>query len=112
MSERRTKFVIGSRESELAMRQSRHVQRLLQDAFPDFTFEIQTSVSSGDKDMSKPLHELASANPGLFTKELEVRHTADIRISCTGGGCTQAMCVHAERPGTAARNLSRTLLSQ
>ena len=69
----RTSFVIGSRESDLALCQSRHVQSLLQTAHPGCTFTIRTSLASGDIELSKPLHELAAANPGLFTKELEVR---------------------------------------
>ena len=65
--------MIGSRESALAMFQTRLVQSLLHAAYPDYTFEIKTSLASGDIELTKPLHELANANPGLFTKELEVR---------------------------------------
>ena len=43
----RTRFVIGSRESELAMIQSRHVRGLLQQRFPQLEFVIQTSSSAG-----------------------------------------------------------------
>lgn len=55
------------------MKQTLHVQALLQAAHPGFTFDIQTSIASGDLELTKPLHELAAANRGLFTKELEVR---------------------------------------
>ena len=68
----RRKVIIGSRDSELAMKQSRLVQAILQAHHADVDFEIVSASSLGDKDLSKPLAQLASANPGLFTKELEV----------------------------------------
>ena len=45
--QRRTRFVIGSRESELALIQSRHVCALLRAKFPGLEFVIQTSSSAG-----------------------------------------------------------------
>jgi hypothetical protein len=67
------RVVVGSRDSELAMRQTRHVVELLQAVHPDVEFVISSSSSLGDRDLSKPLAQLAAANAGLFTKELEVR---------------------------------------
>lgn len=43
----RWRFVIGSRESELALIQSRHVKKILQNRYPDCEFVIQTSSSAG-----------------------------------------------------------------
>ena len=67
----RSHFVIGSRKSELALWQARAVKGMLEGAFPSLTFEIRTELSLGDKELTSSLSSLASANPGLFTKELE-----------------------------------------
>ena len=67
----RTKVVIGSRESELAMIQSRHIRSLLSAAHPTLTFVIETSSSLGDQVQNVPLSVVGASNPGLFTKSLE-----------------------------------------
>ena len=64
-------FIIGSRNSELAMVQSRHVAALLSSHHPSLTIEIRSSASTGDKILDKPLSEIQSLG-GLFTTELEV----------------------------------------
>lgn len=64
-------FVIGSRDSELAMIQARHVRALLCAAHPDNTFEISAHSTSGDRELDSPLAVLAAREPGLFTKDLE-----------------------------------------
>ena len=67
-------FVIGSRDSALAMFQAREVQRKLTEAWgPErgFTFEIISTKALGDRILNQPLAVLAGSNPGLFTKELE-----------------------------------------
>jgi len=69
---KKTHYVIGSRSSELAMIQTRHVASLLQKKFPKFTFLIESKKAHGDKVLDKPLAVLAGATPGLFTKDLEV----------------------------------------
>lgn len=68
--------IIGSRKSDLAMWQAREVQRLLE-ALPQsragrFAFEIRTEIAQGDVVLDQPLAALAAAQPGIFTKELEV----------------------------------------
>ena len=63
---------IGSRKSELAMIQSRHVQSLLRAAHPACAFTIATSSTLGDDVQDVPLSTVGAANPGLFTKSLEV----------------------------------------
>ena len=71
-SEQQTTFTIGSRSSELALIQSRHVQSLLAQHFSDqFQFRIVSTSSAGDDNQSQPLDVLAQQNAGLFTKSLE-----------------------------------------
>ena len=71
----RKKVVIGSRESNLAMIQSRHIQSLLSASHPDIEFIIETSSSHGDDNQNVPLSVVGASNPGLFTKSLEVHIT-------------------------------------
>ncbi|CAG8450767.1 5774_t:CDS:2 [Funneliformis caledonium] len=63
-------FTIGSRKSELALIQTKRVQKLLEDSFPDYTFPIKSMTTIGDKILSKPLSQIGEKS--LFTKELEV----------------------------------------
>ncbi|CAG8494373.1 7476_t:CDS:2 [Funneliformis mosseae] len=63
-------FTIGSRKSELALIQTKRVQQLLEDSFPDYTFPIKSMTTIGDKILSKPLSQIGEKS--LFTKELEV----------------------------------------
>jgi len=65
-------YVIGSRSSELAMIQTRYVRKLMQARFPGCTFKITDQKAYGDKVLNQSLAVLAGANPGLFTKDLEV----------------------------------------
>lgn len=65
-------ITIGTRKSQLAMIQAHHVLSLLQAAHPSREFRLNEISTSGDKELGKPLAELAGKNPGLFTKELEV----------------------------------------
>ena len=66
----RQHIIIGSRCSALAVVQSEHVASLLRAAHPSLTVSIETSLSTGDKVLDRPLNEIASAT-GLFTTELE-----------------------------------------
>lgn len=70
-TERRTEFVIGSRESDLALWQTRWVQKRLSESFPDCTFTIKTASSLGDEIQDQSLVEVGKGNPGLFTSSLE-----------------------------------------
>ena len=67
----RRHLVIGSRKSDLAQWQARAVKAALEAAHPGYSFEIQTELASGDTILDTHLATLASANPGVFTKELE-----------------------------------------
>lgn len=62
-------FKLGTRKSELALVQSRHIQACLKALGVDC--ELVQIESPGDKDLSKPLYEIETAGPGLFTKHLE-----------------------------------------
>ena len=62
-------FKLGTRKSELALVQSRFIQSLLKQHQVDC--ELVLIESQGDKDLSKPLYEIETAGPGLFTKHLE-----------------------------------------
>ena len=67
------KFRLGTRGSELALTQSRHVAAQLREAAEaaGAAIEIEEVIikTSGDADQLSPLHQ--HSDPGVFTKELE-----------------------------------------
>jgi len=63
------KFRVGSRKSELALIQTNHVIKLLQNVHKDKEFEIVTMSTLGDKVLDIPLPKIGEKS--LFTKELE-----------------------------------------
>ncbi|CAH1183146.1 unnamed protein product [Phaedon cochleariae] len=63
------KIRVGSRKSELALIQTRHVISLLKDCFPEKEFEIVTMNTLGDTVLDIPLPKIGEKS--LFTKELE-----------------------------------------
>lgn len=60
---------IVSRKSQLALIQTHWVRDELQKHFPDFTFEVQTMETQGDKVLDVSLSKIG--DKGLFTQELE-----------------------------------------
>lgn len=60
---------IGSRGSDLALWQSRHVAGLLRDAYPGLSVEIRTFSTRGDRVLETPLPLIGGK--GVFTAELE-----------------------------------------
>ncbi|KAJ8983681.1 hypothetical protein NQ317_003469 [Molorchus minor] len=64
-----SKIYVGSRKSELALVQTRHVISLLKDIYPEKDFEIVTMNTLGDKVLDIPLPKIGEKS--LFTKELE-----------------------------------------
>ncbi len=60
---------IGTRGSELALWQTRHVKTLLEERFPEIVIDVQTIKTTGDKILDAPLAKIG--DKGLFTKELE-----------------------------------------
>ncbi len=61
---------IGTRSSELALWQTRHVKALLEGRFPGIVIDVQIIKTTGDKIIDTPLAKIG--DKGLFTKELEV----------------------------------------
>ena len=61
---------IGTRGSELALWQTRHVKTLLETRYPGIIIEVITMKTTGDKILDAPLAKIG--DKGLFTKELEV----------------------------------------
>ena len=71
---------IGTRGSDLALRQTRTVVAQLQAGNPNTNFEIRTITTSGDRNASEPIQNLGI---GVFTKELEsalLRHEIDLAV--------------------------------
>ncbi len=64
------KIIIGSRNSDLAMWQTRYVADILQQAHPNLCFHIQGMKTKGDNILNVALAKIG--DKGLFTKELEV----------------------------------------
>jgi hydroxymethylbilane synthase len=64
-----TKLTIATRVSDLAMWQAYHIQKRIQDAYPEIEVVLNKIVSNGDKVLDKPLALIGGK--GHFTKELE-----------------------------------------
>ncbi|GAB6157769.1 hydroxymethylbilane synthase [Desulfotomaculum varum] len=64
------KITVGSRDSALALWQTRWVVEQLQQQHPEVTFEIIAMKTKGDKMLDVALAKIG--DKGLFTKELEV----------------------------------------
>ncbi|XP_053670541.1 porphobilinogen deaminase [Anopheles nili] len=60
---------VGSRKSELALTQTKHVIALLQKLNPDTVYEIHTMTTVGDRVLNKSLPKIGEKS--LFTKDLE-----------------------------------------
>ena len=66
---RTTKIVIGSRESSLAVVQSRMVQDYIRTVHPEIETEILTMKTTGDKILDRTMDKIGGK--GLFVKELD-----------------------------------------
>ncbi|KAA3656489.1 MAG: hydroxymethylbilane synthase [Chloroflexi bacterium] len=62
-------LTIGSRTSNLAMWQTKHIISLLENAWPGIELRVEPFVTKGDKTLNKPLPQIGGK--GLFTLELE-----------------------------------------
>ena len=67
--QKKKEFVIGSRDSNLALIQTNIVKNELEKQFPELIFTIKAMKTKGDKILSVGLS--AIGDKGLFTKELE-----------------------------------------
>ena len=65
----RKRIVIGTRGSDLALWQSRHVKSALEALNPALVIELKTIKTLGDKVLDSPLSSIG--DKGLFTKELD-----------------------------------------
>ena len=66
----KSKVVIGTRSSKLALWQADHIAGLLRQAHPGVSIEQKHIVTTGDKILDTPLAKIGGK--GLFTKELEM----------------------------------------
>ena len=75
------KIVIGSRGSQLALRQSKILQEALQKHHPDLESSIEVIRTTGDQTPQADLSKLATSVKGLFVKEIEealLEHQIDL----------------------------------
>ncbi len=71
---------IGTRQSQLALTQTKHVAALLENAWPGLACELVRFVTKGDKTLDKPLAQIGGK--GLFTLELEqALHNGEIDLA-------------------------------
>jgi hydroxymethylbilane synthase len=66
----KTHWVLGSRQSQLAIVQTEAVISTLQGLYPEWTFDIKLYQTQGDVILDKALSKIG--DKGLFVKELEV----------------------------------------
>lgn len=69
IADNRTKFLIGTRKSNLALEQTRIVCQALGERFQEYQFEPVTRDTVGDLDKTIPFSQFNSKN--LWTEELE-----------------------------------------
>lgn len=69
VGEGRRRIVIGSRDSALAVAQTKQVQQYIEENCPDISAEILTMKTTGDRIQEKRLEEIGGK--GLFVKELD-----------------------------------------
>lgn len=62
-------LTIGTRTSQLALWQTRHIIQQLQAAWPGLACQTESFITQGDKTLDKPLPQIGGK--GLFTAELE-----------------------------------------
>lgn len=62
-------LVVGSRKSELALKQTNLVINIMGKHYPDLKCDLKTMSTTGDKILDKPLPKIGEKS--LFTKELE-----------------------------------------
>ncbi|KAJ1679214.1 porphobilinogen deaminase [Spiromyces aspiralis] len=65
-----TKLIIGTRESKLALVQTRHVKGEIERKHPEIQIEIKGMTTTGDRILNVGLSKIGEKS--LFTKELEV----------------------------------------
>lgn len=101
----RSRIVVGTRGSPLALAQTQRAVEALQARHPEITIDVQVVTTTGDASQETPLSELGL---GVFTKELEaalLRRTIDMAahslkdMSATGpDGLAVAAVLEREDP--------------
>ena len=71
----KSKIVVGTRGSKLALWQANHIADRLREKNPGLVVELKLIVTTGDKILDVPLAKIGGK--GLFTKELEMAMLAD-----------------------------------
>ncbi|GAX00496.1 hydroxymethylbilane synthase [Secundilactobacillus silagei] len=65
----KTDFIVGTRQSKLAMRQTQIVVQLLKKKFPKASFSVKKIVTEGDRNLKDSLQKIGGK--GVFIKEIE-----------------------------------------
>ena len=76
-----SKIIIGSRGSELALWQAKHIKKELKKIHKNLDVEIKIIKTKGDKILNKALSKIGDKS--LFTKELEdalLKNKIDIAV--------------------------------
>jgi hydroxymethylbilane synthase len=110
-------LVVGTRGSELALRQARQVVGMLKDYFPELDVRVRVIKTTGDKILDVPLAKIG--DKGLFVKEIEQAliggeidfavHSAKDMPSETDGRLLFAAYPEREDPSDALVSKSGTL---
>lgn len=99
-------LILGTRGSDLALAQSRMVQKALVSTHPGLVVELKIITTTGDAKTSMPLHEPTAEGAGLFTKQLEeallngeidlaVHSLKDLPVETPSGLCLAAILPRA-----------------
>lgn len=64
------KYIIGTRDSNLALKQSQIVKEKLSNKFPEIKFEIKKISTTGDREKDKKISEINVE--GIFVREIEI----------------------------------------
>ena len=70
----KTKIIIGTRSSKLALWQAEYIASCLREEYPGLIVELRHITTTGDKILDAPLAKIGGK--GLFTKELETEMLA------------------------------------
>ena len=63
-------FVIGTRQSKLALWQANYIKKLLEENYPELSVILRFVTTTGDRIQDRPLSKIGGK--GLFTRELEL----------------------------------------
>ena len=81
MKTKKSKIIIGSRESKLAVLQSEMVRDYIKEKNPEMEVEILTMKTTGDIILDRTLDKVGGK--GLFVKELDKARMEEVSFLCT-----------------------------